>query len=208
MVIEDVTGVLLAGGRSRRMGTDKRFLAVGEKTLIERALEVYEHLFREILVVVAQPTPELATLEHRVLVDMIPDCGSLGGLYTGLSGATRQRIFAAACDMPFLNSEVISHLVALSAASDIVMPKLATGLQPMHAVYAKTCLPHVRRMIDAGQFTIQEVARNERLKVRLVPEDDLRRIDPRLLSFFNLNTPADLEFARKLAAQHRTPTGS
>jgi molybdenum cofactor guanylyltransferase len=138
---------------------------------------------------------------------VIPGCGSLGGLYTGLAGATRERIFAAACDMPFLNAAVISHLVALSAASDIVMPELATGLQPMHAVYAKTCLLHFRRMIDARQFTIQEVARNEHLTIRLVPEDDLRRIDPRLLSFLNLNTPADLEFARKLAAQHRTPTG-
>jgi molybdopterin-guanine dinucleotide biosynthesis protein A len=207
MINEDVTGVLLAGGRSRRMGTDKRFLEVGDKTLIERALEVYEHLFSEILVVVAEATPELAALEHRVLVDVIPDCGSLGGLYTGLSGANRGRIFAAACDMPFLNPAVISHLVGLSAGYDIVMPKLATGLQPMHAVYAKTCTPHFRRMIDAGQFTIQEVARSEHLAIRLVPEDDLRRIDPRLLSFLNLNTPADLEFARKLAAQHRTPTG-
>jgi len=207
MIIEDTTGVLLAGGRSRRMGTDKRFLDVGEKTLLERALDVFEQLFSEILVVVAEPMPELAAVPHRVLVDVIPGCGSLGGLYTGLSGATRDRIFSAACDMPFLNAAVISHLIALSSGSDIVMPKLATGLQPMHAVYAKTCLPHIRRMIDAGQFTIQDVTRHEGLKIRLVPEDDLRRIDPRLLSFLNLNTPADLEFARKLAAQHRAPTG-
>ena len=206
-MIEHVTGVLLAGGRSRRMGADKRFLEVGEKTLVERALEVYEQLFGEILVVVAEPSADLAIIRHRVLIDMIPDCGSLGGLYTGLEGATRERVFAAACDMPFLNSAVIAHLVALSGKSDIVMPKLATGLQPMHAVYAKTCLPHFRRMIDARRFTIHEVTQNAMLTVRFVPEDELRTIDPRLLSFLNLNTPADLEFARKLAAQQNTPTG-
>jgi molybdenum cofactor guanylyltransferase len=189
------------------MGADKRFLEVGEKSLLERALEVYEQLFGEILVVVAEPSAELAIIRHPVLVDMVPDCGSLGGLYTGLSAATRERVFAAACDMPFLNSAVIGHLVALSGNFDIVMPKLATGLQPMHAVYAKTCLPHIRQMMDAGRFTIHEVTQNALLNVRYAAEDELQRIDSRLLSFLNLNTPADLEFARKLAAQQNTPAG-
>ena len=207
-MITHVTGVLLAGGRSQRMGADKRFLEVGDKTLVDRALEIYEQLFEEILVVVAEPTADLASHRHRVHVDLIPDCGSLGGLYTGLSGATRDGVFAAACDMPFLNPMVIAHLVSLSPESDIVMPKLATGLQPMHAVYGKTCLPHFRRMIDAGRLTIQEVTQNASLNVRYVQEDELRKIDSRLLSFLNLNTPADLEFARKLAAQQNTPAGS
>jgi len=207
-VITQVTGVLLAGGRSRRMGVDKRFLQVGDKTLLERALEVYDQVFEEILVIAAARTTDLAAIRHRILIDVIPDCGSLGGLYTGLSGATGERVFAAACDMPFLNPAVIAHLVSLSPESDIVMPKLSMGLQPMHAVYAKTCLPHVRRMLDAGRLTIHEITQNASLTVRFVPEDELQRIDSKLLSFLNLNTPADLEFARKLAAQQNTPTAS
>jgi molybdopterin-guanine dinucleotide biosynthesis protein A len=193
--MKDVTGVLLAGGKSRRMGFDKRFLKLDGETLLRRALSIYERLFTEILIVVAEPVPELGDLGHRIITDLIPNCASLGGLYTGLSMARGERIFVAACDMPFLNPAAIDYLVHL-CEDDVVMPKLATGLQPMHAVYSKACLPYFRQMIEMHNLSVQEVLGNRELRVRLVPEEELRNVDPKLLSFLNLNTPEDAEFAK------------
>jgi molybdopterin-guanine dinucleotide biosynthesis protein A len=198
--INSVTGVLLAGGKSRRMGLDKRFLRLGGETLLRRALSVYEGLFTEILVVVAVPLPELGDIGHRIVTDLIPNCATLGGLYTGLSVARSPRIFAGACDMPFLNPAVIRHLLE-SCDEDVVMPKLATGLQPMHAVYSKACLPYFHRMLAMNNLSIQAVLEHHELKIRLVPEEVLRTFDAQLLSFLNLNTPEDAELARTLVQQ-------
>jgi molybdopterin-guanine dinucleotide biosynthesis protein A len=199
-LMKGVTGVLLAGGKSRRMGLDKRFLKLGGETLLRRALAVYERVFTEILIVVAEPVPELNDIGHRVVTDLIPNCATLGGLYTGLSVASRPRIFAAACDMPFLNPAVIGHLLAC-CDDDVVMPQLTTGLQPMHAVYSKACLPYFERMIAMNNLSIQAVLENHELRIRLVPEEVLRTFDAQLLSFLNLNTPEDAELARTLVQQ-------
>lgn len=193
--MKDVTGILLAGGKSRRMGLDKRLLKLGGETLVRRALSVYERLFNEILIVVADPVPELAEVGHQVVTDLIPHCATLGGLYTGLSLARSERIFAAACDMPFLNPAIILHLLEF-CEDDVVMPRLTTGLQPMHAVYSKACLPYFERMMATNNLSIQAVLGHEELRARLVGEEVLRTFDPQLLSFLNLNTPADAELAR------------
>ena len=198
--IHDVTGVLLAGGKSRRMGLDKRFLKLGGETLLQRALSVYERLFTEILVVVAEPVPEMADIGHQIVTDLIPNCATLGGLYTGLSVARNPRVFAAACDMPFLNPAVIGHLLN-SCDADVVMPQLATGLQPMHAVYSKACLPYFERMMAMNNLSIQAVLGQNELKIRVVPEEMLKTFDAGLLSFLNLNTPEDVELARTLVQQ-------
>jgi molybdopterin-guanine dinucleotide biosynthesis protein A len=198
--LPDITGVVLAGGKSRRMGRDKRWLEVGGRPLFHRVLSALEGLFREILIVVAEPLPGLEGTAHRVVIDLIPDCATLGGLYTGLSYAGCQRIFAVGCDMPFLSRKAIAHLVAIGRQADVVMAELATGLQPLHAVYSKACLPHMERMAKAGRLTVQELAHAPGLSVRIVPERDLRSVDPEGLSFLNVNTPADVEFVGKLLA--------
>jgi molybdopterin-guanine dinucleotide biosynthesis protein A len=202
-----ITGVLLAGGKSRRMGQDKRFLELEGQTLLERAISRLEQIFADILVVVAEPDPQLALLRHAVVTDLIPGCATLGGLYTGLSLARHPRIFACACDMPFLDRAVIERMIRLSQGADVVMAKLATGLQPMHAIYSKACLPYLERMARANQLKVQELATETALTVRLVAENELVDLDPRFLSFLNINTQADLEFARKLLAERRTNPG-
>jgi molybdopterin-guanine dinucleotide biosynthesis protein A len=191
---KDMTGVLLAGGKSLRMGSDKRFLDLGGRTLLDRSLSVLERLFPEAIVSVAEPVPQLAGLRHRVVADLIPGAATLGGLYSGLSCATRTRVFAAACDMPLLNASVIE--------------RLAQGLQPMHAVYSKACLPVLEQMIRGKNFRLQDLVQAPGLSVRILTEDDVRDLDPQFLSFLNVNTPADLEFSRKLlAARERDRPG-
>lgn len=196
----DVTGVLLAGGKSRRMGEDKRYLVVGEQTLLDRGLAVLRSIFREVLVVIAQDSPPL-DVEAHVVRDLLPECGSLGGLYTGLTQATTPYIFVSACDMPFLDPAVIAQFTSRRATADIVMAKLRGQLHPMHALYGKQCLPVVEQMIRAHQLKIQEIVSNASLRVRYVTEADLLTIDPSGRSFQNVNTPADLEVARSLLAQ-------
>ena len=193
----EVTGVLLAGGKSRRMGEDKRFLVMGEQTLLERGLGVLSSIFQEVLVVIAQDSPPLG-VDARVVRDLVPDCGSLGGLYTGLTQAATPHIFVVACDMPFLDSAVISQFTSRRTTADIVMAKLAARLHPMHALYGKGCLPAMEQMILARQLKIQEMVSHASLRVRYVTEADLLIIDPSWRSFHNVNTPADLEVARSL----------
>ena len=200
----DVTGILLAGGKSRRMGEDKRHLVVGEQTLLERGLAVLHSIFQEVLVVIAQDSPPL-DVEARVVRDLVPECGSLGGLYTGLVQATTPFIFVVACDMPFLDPAVITQFTSRRAAADIVMAKLAARLHPMHALYGKRCLPVVEEMIRTRQLKIQEIVLRSSLWVRYVTEADLVAIDPTGRSFQNVNTPADLEVARSLLAQLPPP---
>ena len=196
----DVTGVLLAGGNSRRMGEDKRYLVVGEQTLLERGLAVLRSIFQEVLVVIAQDSLPL-NVDARVMRDLVPDCGSLGGLYTGLTQATTPYIFLVACDMPFLDPAVITQFTSRRASADIVMAKLAARLHPMHALYGKRCLPVVDQMIQARQLKIQGMVSHSSLRVRYVTEADLLTIDPFGRSFHNVNTPADLEVARSLLSQ-------
>ena len=196
----DVTGVLLAGGKSRRMGADKRYLVVGEQTLLERGLAVLSSIFQEVLVVIAQDSPPL-DVDARVVRDLVPDCGSLGGLYTGLTQATTPYIFVVACDMPFLDQAVISQFTSRRTTADIVMAKLAARLHPMHALYGKGCLPAMEQMILARQLKIQEMVSHASLRVRYVTEADLLTIDPSGRSFLNVNTPADLEVARSFQAR-------
>lgn len=193
---DDVTGVILAGGKSRRMGEDKRFINVGQATLLDRSCSVMAASFPEVLIITAQDSEPLEVQGCRVLQDLIPDCGSLGGLYTGLSRATFERIFVVACDMPFLKREMISFFVDHDPEADIVMGRLPTGLQPLHAVYGKRAVPHLERMARTKQLKIQEIVSEPSLKITVVNSSAWAHLDPVSQSFRNVNTQADLDAAR------------
>jgi molybdopterin-guanine dinucleotide biosynthesis protein A len=207
-MITDVTGILLAGGKSRRMGEDKRFLLVGGQRLYERSLTTLRSLFHEVRIVMAQDSSPLSS-DVPVLRDLVPDCGTLGGIYTGLKKAGTEYIFTVACDMPFLNPAVVRYLVSLKGSADIVIVRARHGLQPTHAVYGRRCLPVFEEMIKAGKLKVQDIVAHPSLAVRLVEYDELRDLDPEGRSFLNVNTPADLE-AVQLLLNHPTeshPTG-
>lgn len=191
-----VTGVILAGGKSRRMGEDKRFLTVGDGTLLDRCRRVMTEQFSEVLVITAQDSPPLEAAGCVVYQDLIADCGSLGGLYTGLSRASHSRIFIVACDMPFLHPAMIQLFLTRDPAADIVMGRLANGFQPLHAVYGKRVLPYLKRMALGRRLKIQDVVSEPFLKCTLVDASEWRHLDPDSRSFCNVNTPADLEAAR------------
>lgn len=206
-MIGDVTGILLAGGKSRRMGEDKRFLLIGEQTLFERTLAVLRSIFQTVCVVIAQDSPPLKA-EVPVVRDLVAGCGSLGGLYTGLQQAHTEYVFVVACDMPFLNPILVRHMVSLKDKTDIVMVRSEQGLQPTHALYSRRCLPVIEGMLQARLLKIQYLATHQSLHTRLVVESELRKVDHEGLSFININTPADLDAARMRYARGTDPASS
>ena len=134
------TGIILAGGKNLRMGQNKAFLEVQGQRIIDRTKSLFVDLFDEVLLV-ANSLPDYLDLNLRTVADLYREKGPLGGIFTGLFHASFPHAFVAACDMPFLNRALISHLVGLSPGYDIVIPLTEDGLQPLHAVYSRKCLP-------------------------------------------------------------------
>ncbi len=198
---KDVTACLIAGGRSRRMGRDKRLLCLEGATLIDRTLRTLETLFEEVVIVLATPVEGWSSEGHRVVYDAMPNCGSLGGLYTGLIESGASRTFAVACDMPFLNSDVIRYLLDVDPDADVVGAKLDDRFQPMHAVYSKRCALPLEEMAKSGNLKIQGLFENPLLKIKIVTAAELINLDPALRSFRNINTPGDFEAAQAFFSQ-------
>lgn len=194
----DITGVLLAGGKSRRMGNDKRNLVLGGETLLIRALGVLSQIFKEVIVVLGKEDFPIENDAVRVVHDIIPNRAAAGGLYTGLTFATNQKIFVVACDMPFLNSSLIRYMVSLSGPFDITIARLSQGIQTMHGIYSKRCLPVLEKMVKGEDLRLQGLLNDSSLVLRTVSESEMLPYDSHLLSFMNLNSPSDFELARKV----------
>jgi len=193
-----LSGVILAGGLSRRMGQDKRGVTVGGHSLFKRVLSVYEAVFTEIIIVVAEHSAITEGLGHQVVTDIIPHKGPLGGLYTGLSYSTEPCVFMVACDMPFLSIPLVRRLCDMSLNSDVLMVRLHTGVQPMQGIYSKKCLPVLKSKIDSNDLEMRDIAANPELMTKIVDQENIKDLDPHFISFMNVNTPADLEMANKL----------
>ena len=200
----NITGVILGGGQSRRMGRDKRRLNWEGEPFLDRVCGLMSSLFDEVLVVTAQEDYDCSHLPVRLVTDKIPQKGSLGGLYTGLLEAKNPLIFVVACDMPFLLKESIARL-CLEPISDVLVVKLSTGIQPLHARYSKPCAPVIEQMIHEGDLKIQNLVFRTGLTVKIIEESLFDDIDPYRESFDNINTPADLEFARKRSSHSSLP---
>ncbi len=198
MNLEAISGVLLAGGQSRRMGQDKRRLSVGGQSLFCRVLSVFEELFAEVIVVVAEQSTVTEGLNHKVVTDLIPGKGPMGGLYTGLSYCTKSSVFVAACDMPFLRLPLMKRICETSKNYDATVVRLSIGIQPMQGVYSKKCLPILKEMIDMDQLGMRSLLSRSELTIKLVDEENIKDLDPNCVSFMNINTPSDLEMANKL----------
>ncbi len=194
-----ISSIVLVGGRSLRLGRDKAVEVLGGKSIIQRVLECLAPLSREILVVAAQdqPAPELGPVPGtRLLVDVLPGKGALGGLYTGLLAASSEHSLVVACDMPFLNRDLLKYMISLCPGYDVVIPRVGGLVEPLHAIYSKHCLASIEDLFRRNERQIFQFY--PQVRTRHVEEEELDRFDPRHLSFFNINTPADLERARDL----------
>jgi molybdenum cofactor guanylyltransferase len=191
------SGIVLAGGRSSRLGQDKALLPLPDgRSLIAHVVARLAPLVSEV-VVVATDGERLGPLPARLVPDAFPDGGALGGIYAGLAAAREEHAIVVACDMPLLSRPLLRYLLAPPRDFDVLLPRLADDqVEPLHAVYAKACLEPIRRQLAAGRRRIISFLGD--VRVRYVEEAELRRLDPELRSFFNVNTPADLESLTRL----------
>ena len=188
MINKKVSAIVLAGGNSTRMGQNKALLKIGEKTLIELVVETLHKIFDEIIVVTNNPEKYAMLKDVRFERDCIetPVKNSLVGLYTGLIQAKNDRGFVVACDMPFLNEELIKYLIESLGEEDLLIPFIEGHYQPLHAIYNKTCLDIMRNMIINGNYKIIDFYDDvDTIKVH---EGIVRKYDPVLKSFMNINT--------------------
>lgn len=183
----DVAGVILAGGESSRMGRNKALMEVDGERMIETAYRRMAELFEEVLLVTN--SPEIYEfIPCRKVADIYPGMGPLGGIHAALSNCSAERAFITACDMPGLHPELIRELCRMQGG-DVVVPETPGGLEPLHAVYAKSCLPGMEKMLQAGERRILSFL--DLAQVRLVSRERIATLDPDFASFRNINTPED-----------------
>ena len=198
-----VTGVILAGGKSRRMGQNKALLQLGGSPLIAHVIRRMRLVTDELLLITNDHV-EYAHLGLPMHSDMIPDAGALGGIYTGLMHASYDAVLCVACDSPFLQPKLLSYLVSILGEYDAVMPYTyqtnstspndnQITLQTLCAAYSKRCLPIIEVMLQESELRVHALA--ERAHIQRVSPEVWQAFDPEGLSFFNINTPADLEQA-------------
>ena len=185
-----MTGVILSGGKNTRMGENKAFLRIGGERLIDRTVRLFRQVFREVIIVTTNPLDYLDQ-EAVIVTDILPGKGALGGLYTGLFYSTDEYAFLAACDMPFLNTSFMEYMLQQTTGYDIVVPAPPDGLQPLHAIYARRCLPAIRAYLDKNRLQIKGFYPGRPL-LKISPEV-LDTFDPDRRMFLNVNTPEDLE---------------
>lgn len=186
----DVTGVILAGGKSRRMGTDKARLELAGQSLFERALQLLQGFFATIII--AGDRPDLARPGIPALADFYPG-SALGGLHTGLKNATSDWIFVAPCDMPYPDAEIVERLLQQRNGFDAVVPRTPDGYEPVFALYHKNCLPQMEAMLQQNQFRIYDFY--QRIAIHYLDPPNLPEGWQRAL--ININTQEQLARIKK-----------
>ncbi|MHC4534799.1 MAG: molybdenum cofactor guanylyltransferase [Planctomycetota bacterium] len=196
-----ITGVILAGGKSRRMGGyNKALLRIGNQMIIQRVLGVLKQVTRSQLLITNFPK-EYEFLNIPIKPDILPGKGAFGGVYTGLSTSKTPYCLVVACDMPFLNVDFLRYMtqivkeLALKEATvyDIVIPKHSKGYEPLCAIYAKTCIPHIEKLLKAKRLKIIEAFFD--FQLRDVSESEIKNYDTEGWMFFNINTQEDYQHA-------------
>lgn len=182
----DITGVILAGGRSRRMGRDKATLKLAGRTLFDRAYDAFKSVFEQILI--AGDRPDLASLAVPCFADEFPG-SALGGIHGGLKAAQTPWIFVAPCDLAAPDPNLIRYLLPYRHSHDAVVPRTTAGFEPVFALYHKNCLPVMEQMLRAGNYRIYDFY--DRIRIRFVESDELP--NGWQTALVNLNSPLDLE---------------
>lgn len=195
MRVGPISALILAGGRSTRLGRNKAFLKANGQSLIERIIDRLAQVSEEIIIV-TNDVDQYEHLEATVVADVYPGKAALGGIYSGLQAASNSHSVVVGCDMPFLNVSLLRYMQSFAPAHDVVIPRLAQYTEALHAIYAKSCLPHIDRQLQAGDLQITGLF--PAVRVGYVEQEVIEIFDPDHLSFFNINSQADLEKAREI----------
>jgi molybdopterin-guanine dinucleotide biosynthesis protein A len=195
-------GIILSGGLNTRMGgRDKARLELGGRSFIERILTAIDRFFKEFLLVTRQP--ELyQNLPVRIVEDIFNVRTPLTGIHAGLVNMDADYGFCTSCDIPFLKTDLVRMLVSsIDVHSDIVVPSVGTYFQPLCAVYSKRAIPYIEQSLTNGDIKTDRIY--QKLRVKKVPYSSLQTVDPKLESFFNVNTPEDLQSANIILSRRK-----
>jgi molybdopterin-guanine dinucleotide biosynthesis protein A len=192
---KDMTGIILAGGKNSRMGTNKAFLEIDGIRLIDKAINIYREIFSEIIIVTNDPLSYIEFTDATIVTDIYKGKGPLGGIYTGLFYSNNDYAFISACDMPYLNKDFMVYLTAHTEKHDIVVPQLSEGFQPLHAIYSQNCLSHIKKLLIADKLKITSFYKDVRLLI--IPEEKIKSFNQDGRLFLNVNTPEDMEKEQK-----------
>jgi molybdopterin-guanine dinucleotide biosynthesis protein A len=195
----EISCVVLAGGKGLRLGRDKASERLGDKSILQRVVLSLSSFSRDIVLVTAEGQYLHSSCDYpkvSVVTDAYPGKSALGGIYTGLAAAKSHYSVAVACDMPFLNQALLSYMVQLTPGFDAVVPRLGDMVEPLHAIYSKECLFAIESLLKQDKLGVTGLL--ALVKVRYVEADEIDRFDPEHRSFFNINTEADLNRAKRL----------
>ena len=202
--MQPLDGIVLAGGKSRRLGVDKALLSLGGAPLLQTVVQRVSQVCPRVIVAVDRPGRyRRLRLPVRFVADASAGLGPLAGLQSGLQACSTAHALVVACDLPFLNVDLLRYMAGLPRSYQALVPRSAGREHPLHAVYARSCLPEVDALLAAGGGSMQELL--DRLDVRWLDERDLRRFDPDGLSLLNLNEEPDLERARVIWERQAAP---
>lgn len=193
----EISAVVLAGGKASRLGMDKAFLLLDGQPLVARTVSTLSQLSDDIIVVTNDPARYgCLSLSVRLVPDQRPGVGALMGLYSGLKAATNPYAIVVACDMPFLSLPLLRYMASLTEGYDVVIPRLGSWQEPLHAVYGKSCLPSIARQLEQGRRMIVSFFGD--VRVRYIKKAEIQRFDRQNRSFLNVNTPEDWDRVRSL----------
>ena len=179
---------ILAGGRSSRLGQDKATMKVGEKMLIRHVYDTVAQIFDDIVIVSSRHT-QIGGIDIPIVKDAVPFRGAMTGIISALLSSTNPYTFVVACDMPLVSVDVLKYIIGELGGQDIVIPKTRWGYEPLHAIYSRTCLPPMLRLIERGRFKIRDVL--PFVSVKELNEEE-RFFRNGTLVFKNVNTTEDL----------------
>lgn len=185
------------------MGQDKALVPLRGKPMLAHVIEHTSDLGQAMTILITNRPDDHAIFKLLMYGDVLPNQGSLGGIYSALHYSPTETILAVSCDAPFVSADLLRYLLSLrgvdGAEYDVIVPRVEGYPEGLQAIYKKTCLTPIRSRIAAGKLNV--IGFYPDVKVRYVDEAEYAPYDPRRLSFFNVNTPEELAEADRLAAQ-------
>ena len=196
-----MTSIILAGGKSLRLGRSKFLETIEGKSLIQWVVDRLAIVSTEIIIATAhgEAIPCSSAVRIKTVADVYPGKGPLAGIHSGLIASSSSRAIVVSCDTPFLSVGLLEYMTQTLADSDVALPRIGEMIEPLCAVYSKNCLAPIQELLERDERQIRKLF--SMVKVKYVEEDEINRFDPEHLSFFNVNSQDDLERARKLAAK-------
>lgn len=199
----EVTGIILAGGKSLRLGRDKSAELIGGIPVIERVIQCLTPIATGLLLVTSRGNNTFSKVKSvKVITDIYPSKGPLSGIYSGLCASNTISNIVVSCGMPFLNTELLEHMAKLLPSYDAIVPRWPNGRkEPFHAVYSISCLSAMKKHLENSRFSIIQVL-NE-MHVLHLNKMAFSKFDPEFLSFFNINDQIDVDLANKIAVREQ-----